>query len=88
MKIIVIVVIAVVTILFHLSAGAREERHDHQTINNIVNKDDDNMWKGVAIGILVTCVSRSLFYGIKDKRWTWCGEDRKPEPLPDPGPAV
>ena len=87
---VVIIAIAITAILFHLVAGAsgKEDRHDHQTINNIINKDDDNLWKGVAIGILVTCVSRSLYYGIKDSRWTWCGEDRKPEPLPDPGPAV
>ena len=85
---IVVIAIAVTFILFHLVAGASEREPDHQTINNIVNKDDDNLWKGVAIGILVTCVSRSLYYGIKDSRWTWCGEDRKPEPLPDPGPAV
>lgn len=85
---IVILAIAITAILFHLAAGASERQTDHQTINNVVNKDDDRLWQGVAIGILVTCVSRSLFYGIKDSRWTWCGEDRKPVPLPDPGPAV
>lgn len=86
---IVIIAIALYTIVFHLVAGASEKEHDHQTINNIVHKHEHNdLGKGIAIGIIATCGLRSLYYGFKDKRWTWCGEPKPKPDLPKPGPAL
>lgn len=69
-------------------ANASEKEPDHQTINNI-SHDHSDLGKGVILGIILACrlnaVRAALFEG---RWWTWCGEDRKTEPLPDPGPAV
>ena len=39
-------------------------------------------WKYVVGGAILTCAVLSVW------KQRWCWEDAKPEPLPDPGPAV
>lgn len=89
-----IVSLAVVTIIFHLSAGAseREREPDHQTINNIFNvhkHDREDTVKGIILGFVITCrlnaVRAALFDG---QWWTWCGEPKPAPDLPKPGPVV
>lgn len=60
------------------------------TTTYIVNKDDtaENVAKGIVIGALLVCGTRSVWTRIDEKRWTLCGERPKPAPLPNPGPAV
>lgn len=82
-----VIVVAIFTIIFHLAASAGEKEHDHQTIN-IIKHDHDDLGKGIVIGVIATCGLRSLYYGIKDKRWTWCGEPKPKPDLPKPGPVL
>lgn len=70
------IAIAFVALTIVFSVSQASER-DHQTINEIVRHDHDDLGKGIAIGILATCGLRSLYYGIKESRWTWCGEPKK-----------
>jgi len=41
----------------------------------------------IAVAVLL-CVAPSVWHLLKTGKWEWCWEDTKPEPLPDPGPAV
>lgn len=82
-------ILILIAILFSVSTQASDRDYqapDSQTVT-VVNKHSD-LGKGIAIGVALTCTVRLVYTKIKEKRWTWCGEDRKPEPLPDPGPAV
>ena len=72
-----IVMLCAVFAISQANAGEREKDHDHQTINDIVRHEHNDLGKGIAIGILATCGLRSLYYGIKESRWTWCGEPKK-----------
>lgn len=67
------VLIAFIALTTVFSVSQASER-DHQSFSDI-----DNAGKGIAIAIVATCGIRSLYYGLKDKRWTLCGEP-KPEP--------
>lgn len=78
------VAIAFVALTIVFSVSQASER-DHQTINDV---RDDQLGKGIAIGVLATCGVRSLYYGVKEKRWTWCGEPKPKPDLPKPGPAL
>lgn len=67
-------------------------RHDHgDTINQYTvfhkHHSGEDIAKGIAIGVLATCGTVSIYTRIKHSRWSWCGEETKPEPLPSPGPT-
>lgn len=87
----VVMAVLATTLVFAVGSAKAEREPDHQTINNVIhihNHKHEDLGKGIVIGVIATCGLRSLYYGIKDKRWTWCGEP-KPEPdFPKPGPAV
>jgi len=55
------------------------------------NSNDDTT-RDFALGAITVaallCVAPSAWHLLKTGKWEWCWEDTKPEPLPDPGPAV
>lgn len=67
------VVAALMLSLVSAVSKASEREHDHQTINNIIQKDG-NQGKNVLLGMLIACrlnaVRAALFEG---RWWTWCG---------------
>lgn len=81
--------IALVSAVSQASEKEREHEHNNRPINNvIVNHDDNQLGKGIAIGVLATCGLRSLYYGLKDNRFTWCGEPKPKPDRPKPGPVL
>lgn len=69
-------------ILFGRYAEASDRGDSQTAVEYIYIGKDDNHAKYVIGGALLTCAVISIY------KQRWCWEDRKPEPLPDPGPAV
>ena len=89
------VVLAVAIIIFHLGTAEASgcKHHCDETPNTtVIYNDHDDRTKHILQGVVITgaliCGTRAVMTGIKENRWTLCGEKRKPEPLPNPGPAV
>lgn len=86
------IVLICLGVVFFISSAKAGGRHDHgDTINqyNVFHKhhSGEDIAKGIAIGIVATCGTVSIYTRIKHGRWSWCGEETKPEPLPSPGPT-
>lgn len=55
---------------------AKAGEPDHQTINNIIHKDE-NQGKGIIIGMLLACRLNAARAALLEGRWwTWCGEKK------------
>jgi len=87
----VLVAIFMLATAFPAVAGGRGHDNDRDTPNVYhysKNLRGEDVAKGIAIGAALTCGFRSVWSRARVGRWTWCGDDRPPEPMPDPGPAV
>ena len=81
-----VILLAVIAVLV-LSRPALAGDDDYQHSNYTSSKHND-IGKGISVGVVLTCTVRLIYTLAADTRWTWCGEDNAPEPLPDPGPAL
>lgn len=70
--------------------------HCNPTVNPTVenntyikrNNQTEDTLKGIAAGIVLTCLVRSVYVRSVDNKWTLCGDLPKDEPPPNPGPAL
>jgi len=86
-----LVAIFMLSTAFPVSAGGRGHDNDRDTPSVYhygKNLRGEDVAKGIAIGAVLTCVVRSVWSRLGAGRWTWCGDDRQLDPIPDPGPAV
>ena len=63
-------------------ASGRHDGDSQTAIQYVYIGKDDNHAKYVIGGAILTCAVISIY------KQRWCWEDKKPEPLPDPGPAL
>lgn len=76
-------VIAILAISAPANATGSGPTTPTQTSTTVYASDSDTeTWKYVVGGAVVACVVLSIW------KQRWCWEDKTPEPLPDPGPAV
>lgn len=75
-------IITVLAISAPAKASGRHDGDSQTAVQYIYVGKDDNHAKYVIGGAILTCAVISLY------RQRWCWEDKKPAPLPDPGPAV
>ncbi len=88
-----LMLVAIFMLATSLPAAAVDREHDNdRDTPNIYhyskNLRGEDVAKGIAIGAVLTCGVRSVWSRVRVGRWTLCGDDRPPQPMPDPGPAV
>lgn len=69
-------------LLFGRYAEASDRVDSQTAVQYIYIGKDDNHAKYVIGGAILTCAVISIY------KQRWCWEDKKPAPLPDPGPAL